>query len=128
MNPRARMLPAALTAAALSAATLAACSSSPSPPAWCTPLAAQFSSPHARQANLTEIGKLKQAGAPVGELAADYSAFVKLTVTAGDTSPGAAGYTAVLAEPAALAKVSADLKQLGSECGQPAGAYKTDDV
>lgn len=126
MTPRTRLSAAAL--AAVAAASLAAgCSSSPaSPHAWCTPLITQFHAKETRQAYLNGLAAVERQGAPVQALITDEAAYTQNQATA--STPGTAGFGAVASAPAVLAKVSADLKELNSECGQDADAYKSDNA
>lgn len=117
---------AALTV--LAAATLAACgSSAPSyPHAWCGPLITAFHAKETRQAYLNGLAATQKQGAPVAQLIADETAYTQNQATANSTGTG--GFAAVAAAPAVLAKVIADLRQLNSECGQAASAYKADNT
>jgi hypothetical protein len=125
MTNCARSLAAALTV--LAAASLAACSSGPSyAHPWCAPLIAQFHAHETRQAYLNGLAATGRQGAPVGKLIADETAYTEDQATA--NAPGTAGFGAVASAPADLAKVSGDLKQLNSECGQAADAYKSDNA
>jgi hypothetical protein len=118
-------LAAALTV--LAAASLAGCGSGPSyPHSWCPPLIAQFHAKESRQAYLSGLAAVRKQGAPAGDLIADESAYAQDEATA--DVPGTAGFAAVAAAPAVFAKVGADLKELNAECGQPAAAYKADNV
>jgi hypothetical protein len=117
----------ALALAALAAVVLPGCSSGPSyPHSWCGPLMTQLRTSETRSAENAGLAALQKSGAPVGELAADLTAYEH--VLAAENGSGTASYSAVLNAPAALAKLGADLKQLNSECGQPATAYKSDIV
>ena len=124
MTNRASSLAAVLVTVALAAPLAAGCSSSPSRPAWCAPLIAAFHEP--RQAYLNGLATVQKQGAPVGKLITDEAAYTANQASA--NSLGTAGFAAVAAAPKVLAKVSADLQQLNGQCGQPAGAYKSDDA
>lgn len=116
----------ALTAAVL-APLLVGCSSGPSyPHAWCGPLIARLHATQTRQAELSALASLQKTGAPVAQLIADEKAYAQNQVTAAST--GTDSFGAVADAPKLLSKVTADLKALNSECGQPAGAYKSDNV
>jgi len=125
MTNRASSLAVVLAAAAL-AAPLAACSSAPSRPAWCAPLIVQFRAHETRQAYLNGLAAVQKQGAPVGKLIADEAAYTANQASA--NSLGTAGFAAVAAAPKVLARVSADLKALNEQCGQPADAWKGDNA
>jgi hypothetical protein len=122
-----KLIPRALAAAVATAASLAACSSGPSyPHAWCAPLITQFHAHESRQAYLNGLAAVEEQGAPVRNLITDETAYSGNQAAA--SVPGTAGFGAVASAPAVLGKVSADLKQLNSECGQPTDAYKSDNA
>lgn len=119
----------ALPAAALAvlAASLAAgCSPGPSHPAWCAPLVTQFHAKESRQAYLDGLAAVERQGAPVGQLITDEKAYTQDEADA--NVPGTDSFAALADAPKALARVSADLKSLNAECGQPADAYKSDNA
>lgn len=116
-------------AAALAVACLAACSSAPSyPHAWCSPLVTAFHAHVTRAAYVAALLDLENSGAPVGSLVKDETAYAADEQSANDPASGTAGFSALGAAPADLAKVSADLQQLNAECGQAASAYKSDNA
>ena len=124
-----KLLPCATAVAVVTAtAALAAFSSSgPSHPhAWCAPLLAQLRGHDNQAAYAAGLTRLQGSGAPVGKLAADLAVYENDKATA--DVPGTASFAALAAEPAAIAKVSADLQSLNAECGQPADAYKSDAI
>lgn len=124
MNPR----PADAALAALAAAALltAACSSGPSAPSWCAPLITQLHAHESGQKYLDGLTALEKQGAPVAQLVKDDTAYRNDQATANTTGTGS--FTALADEPKAIAKVGDDLKTLNAACGQPAGAYKSDNV
>jgi hypothetical protein len=126
MTLRARSLAAALVI--LAAAPVAAgCSSGPSyPHSWCAPLIAQFHAKETRQAYIAGIAALEKSGAPVQQLVTDDTALEANQAAA--NAPGTAGFGAVAAAPALVAKISADQKVLNADCGQAPDAYKSDNV
>jgi hypothetical protein len=127
MSNRAWPLAAVLAVAA--AAGLAACSSSPSYPyAWCAPLITQFHAKETQAAYLAAILALDVPGVPLGNLVKDETAYAADKQAASDPASGTDGFSAVERAPGDLAKVSADLKQLNADCGQPADSYKSDNV
>ena len=112
---------------AIAAVTLATgCSSSSPAPAWCAPLVATFHAHQSRQAYLDGLVAAEGHGAPAGRLIEDETAYTQDEADAASTGTGS--FAALAAAPKALAKVSADLKALNAECGQPADAYKSDDA
>jgi hypothetical protein len=125
MTHRARTAAAALAVSAVTA--LAGCSSGPTyPHAWCGPLVAEFHAKDtwpARQAAYQSAGN---AGAPVASLIADESRLY--ADKAAENEPGTAGYAAVPDAVTAVKKIGADLKALNADCGQPAGAYESDNT
>lgn len=121
-----KLLPA--LAAVPLAALLAACGSpAPSyPHAWCGPLIAQLHARQTRQAEIDGVRALTKSGAPVTQWVTDETAYAANRDAANSTGDGS--FAAVAAGPAALAKVTADLKDLNAQCGQPADAYKSDNA
>jgi hypothetical protein len=113
----------------LAAVTLAACGSSPSyPHAWCAPLITQFHAHETRAAYVAALLALDVPGVPLGSLVKDETVYAADEQAASDPASGTAGFGALASAPADLAKVSGDLKELNSDCGQPASAYKGDNV
>jgi hypothetical protein len=114
-------------AAALAALPLGACSSAPAySHSWCAPLITQFHATESRQAYLSRLAALQRQGAPVAGLIRDETAYTRDVAAA--NVPGTAGFGALASAPAALGKVSADLKVLNAACGQPADAWKGDNA
>lgn len=124
MTNRARLLAAVLMT--LAAVSLAACSSGPSRPSWCAPLVTQFHAHETRQAYLSGLAAVQAQGAPVGQLITDETAYTQDEADANGT--GTNSFAALADAPKVLAKVSADLKDLNAECGQPASAYESDNA
>jgi hypothetical protein len=124
-----RAWPLAAVLALSAAAGLAACSSSPSyPHAWCDSLITQFHAHETQAAYLAALLDLDVSGVPLGNLVKDETAYAADKQAASDPASGTAGFSALGRAPADLAKVSADLKQLNADCGQPADAFKADNV
>ena len=128
MSHRSR-LPAAAVAALAAASLAAGCSSGPSyPHAWCQPLIADWHAHETRTAYVAQLLALDTPGVPLGNLVRDETAYAADEQAASDPASGTAGFGALGAAPGDLAKVSADLKALNADCGQPADAYKSDNA
>lgn len=123
MAYRARSLAALVI---LAAAPLAAGCSSPSHPSWCGPLVTQFHAHETRQAYIAALTVLEKSGAPLRQMVADDTALERNQVTA--NAVGTAGFAAVAAAPALVARIDVDLKALNAACGQPANSWKADNV
>lgn len=111
-----RRLPAAIALSALAAASLTACSSGPSRPSWCQPLATPVHVSATEDTYQAGLAAFEKQGAPVGKYAADLARYEHDKAVA--NSATAASYTALPAEAKDLKAMAADLKQLSAKCGQ----------